>query len=329
MKASAPDETVHQTVRKEAADWYARLRGATLTELEAARFQAWLAGPPAHRQEFERLGELWAQLEGLARSPEILGIRREVAAEPPKDVGSRVSRRAVLGWSMAAGVAGAAALLGSQYIAVSETYATGIGELRSVTLRDGSTVMLNTASEVRVRFSGRKREIELASGQAHFEVAKDASRPFIVRAGAGEVVAVGTVFDVYQRANDIVVTLIEGRVDVTADQARLVLTPGEQVTYGAPGRAPVREAADLRRVSAWRSRKLEFRETPLAEAIAEANRYSRVRIELRDAGLADARISGVFDAGRNDSLASALRAYFGLTMERVGEDRILLTSGSR
>jgi transmembrane sensor len=148
-----------------------------------------------------------------------------------------------------------------------------------------------------------------------------------VQVGSGEVVAVGTVFDVYRRANDVVVTLIEGRVDVKANAQSLAVMAGEQVSFGAPGQAPLRSVADLARVSAWRSGKLEFRETPLAEAIAEANRYSHVRIELLDATLADARISGVFDAGRNDSLAVALGAYFGLRIQRVGENRILLTSG--
>ncbi len=110
-------------------------------------------------------------------------------------------------------------------------------------------------------------------------------------------------------SDDVIVTLIEGRVDVTADRTATGADAGRAADLRRAGHGAAARSADLRRVSAWRSRKLEFRETRLAEAIAEANRYSRVRIELRDAALADARISGVFDAGRNDSLASALRAY--------------------
>jgi transmembrane sensor len=132
-------------------------------------------------------------------------------------------------------------------------------------------------------------------------------------------------FDVYRRDGDAVVTLIEGRVSVAAKSPPIVLSPGEQLTFGAPDRAPVRATADLRRVSAWRSRKLDFVDTPLAEAISEANRYSRLKIELRAPELADARISGIFEAGHNDFFAEGLRAYFGLQVHRASDDLIVLT----
>ncbi len=318
---SAPGDA--PDIVQQAADWYARLHRGPLTEVEAARLQEWLS-EPAHREEFEKIDALWDHLEVLAQSPEIRSVRRELVATPP-----RVSRRAVLGWALAASVAGAGVYIGLPYLVPPDSYSTGIGEFRTVSLSDGSTVTLNTASEIRVRISRRARRIDLVRGQANFEVAKDPSRPFVVDVGDGEVVAVGTVFDVYRRASDVVVTLIEGRVNVRANAESLVLVPGEQVSFGVPGQAPLRSVADLGLVSAWRSGKLEFRETPLAEAIAEANRYSRVRIELRDPALANARISGVFDAGRNESLANALRAYFGLRIQRVGENRILLTSEPR
>ena len=340
------------SLTQEAADWHARLRSETMSEVEQARFRAWLSGDPARRREFDELSVLWDKLEGVTQSPEVLSVQRSIAVPAAQ---GRVSRRAVVGWALAAGVAGVAGFVSWQRMIASETYATGVGEQRTVPLSDGSVVTLNTSSQVSVRFSGGQRRIEVMHGQANFEVAKDPARPFIVSAGNGEVLALGTVFDVYQRADDIVVTLIEGRVAVVPDvpagkrgaslqlvssagapseaaQAQahaIVLTAGDQVSFGARGRAPVRTSADLQRVSAWRARKLDFADTPLTEAIAEANRYSRLKIELRAREFADAKISGVFDAGHNEQFAEGVRAYFGLQVERSGDDLIVLTHQAR
>jgi transmembrane sensor len=260
-----------------------------------------------------------------------------------------------VGWALAASVAGVVGFVSWQRMAASETYATGVGEQSTVPLSDGSVVTLNTSSQVKVRFSGSERRLEILQGQANFEVAKDPARPFIVSAGGGEVLALGTVFDVYHRADDIVVTLIEGRVAVvpdvpvgesgasvelvsangTPDEAKqaelhvIVLTAGEQVSYGPRGSTPVRTNVDLQQVSAWRSRKLVFADTPLSEAIAEGNRYSRVKIELRAPEFEDAKISGVFDAGRNEALAEGAHAFFGLQVEHEGDDLIVLTQKAR
>jgi transmembrane sensor len=325
---SSSESKIVSSLTQEAADWHARLRSDSLSEVEEGRFRAWLSGDPARRREFDALSALWDSLETVAQSPEVLRERQQMATSAAPE---RISRRAVVGWVLAAGVAGAAGFISWEQLFAADRYATGVGEQRIVPLSDGSIVTLNTSSQVRVRITGARRRVEVLRGQANFEVAEDLSRPFIVSAGGGEVRALGTVFDVYRRAGDVVVTLIEGRVSVVPDahageNGAIVLDAGEQLSFGAPGRAPARRNADLRQVSAWRNRKLLFADTPLAEAIAEANRYSRIKIELRDAHLADARISGTFDAGRNEAVAEGLQAYFGLEAERPVADLIVLSS---
>jgi transmembrane sensor len=351
MSASGHREGADLT--HEAADWHARLRSGSLSEVEEARFRAWLSGDPARRREFDELSALWDKLEGVANSPEVLSELRppaRVAAVPP-----RSSRRAIIGWALAASVAGAVGFFSWQRMFAAERYVTGVGEQRTVALSDGSVVTLNTSSQVEVRFSSGKRRVEIQQGQANFEIATDPARPLVVSAGKGEVVALGTVFDVYRRPGDVVVTLIEGRIAVVpevpagqsgasaqlvsstgapdeAAQAALraiVLTPGEQVIFGASNRAPARANVDVERVSAWRARKLDFADTPLSEAIAEGNRYSHLKLELRAPELADARMSGVFEAGRNEALAEGMAAYFGLHAERSGDDLIVLTRETR
>ena len=315
-------------ITREAADWHARLRNPSLSEGDEARFRVWLAGNPACQKEFDALNAMWSQLGALADSPEVLNeLRRAEPVTEAPPAGRRISRREVLGWALAASVVATVGIASWQWLSAPELYVTGVGEQKVVPLGDGSVITINTSSRVSVRFTRSQRRVEVLSGQANFAVAKDAARPFIVRAGDGETLAVGTEFDVYQRQDDTVVTLIEGRVTVTSPEAGtpgIALTAGEQVAYSTH-HAPQRTTADLQRTSAWRARKLDFADTPLREAISDANRYSTLKIEVRGSELADARISGVFEAGRNDSLAEGVRAYFGLHLERFGDDLIVLS----
>lgn len=341
---SASDSKKDPLILQEAAEWHARLRSDSISESDKARFRAWLSGSPARRREFDELSAMWSQLGALAQSPEVLGELRRASGSVEEVDEARlaaqqvrvpapnlVSRRAMLGWALAASVVAGVGITSWRWLSAPEIYSTSVGEQRTISLGDGSTITLDTSSKVSVHFSRNRRSLELLRGQARFEVAKDAARPFVVSAGGGEVLAVGTVFDVYNRTDDTLVTLIEGRVTVTsplAGTAAIALTAGEQVSYG-PHRAAERTKADLKRASAWRERKLDFADTPLSEAIAEANRYSTLKIELRGSGLADAKISGVFDAGSNEAVAEGVRAYFGLHIERTGDNLIVLSQTAR
>jgi transmembrane sensor len=95
-------------------------------------------------------------------------------------------------------------------------YSTDVGERRSLTLADGSTVDLNARSSIRVEFTKTERHVELLGGQALFQVAKDSARPFIVRSAEATVRAVGTQFDVNRKPSGTTVTVLEGRVAVYA-----------------------------------------------------------------------------------------------------------------
>ncbi|MBX5463405.1 MAG: FecR domain-containing protein [Steroidobacteraceae bacterium] len=334
-----------------AADWYARVRGGQMSEVDAARFRAWLANP-AHRREFEDLDQLWDDLSAIEGDAD---VHAELAASAP----ASSSRRSALGWALAASMLLAIGVAAFWVQRPAGThYVTAVGEQRTVPLEDGSVVTLNTASELRVNYTATARTVELVGGQATFEVAKDPARPFVVQAGPGHVKALGTVFDVYKTGDNVVVTLIEGKVAVVPEVHEplsraepgasgsgvgsadvgpgaqvagltegIVLTAGQQLTYT---RTAVGEpvAADIRRVLAWRARKLDFADTPLSAAIVEANRYSRVKIALRAPGLENVRISGVFEAGRNDLFAEGLESFLGLKAQRVGDDLIVLTHGT-
>ena len=351
-----PDATLDTSSSTAAADWYARVRSPDLSEIDAARFRAWLARDPANRQAFEEFDALWDDLAAIKDSPEVARERVAISAAR-RLTGQRV------GWQPWPFAVAATLLIamGATYVYQqwgSDTFVTAVGEQRIIPLADGSIITLNTATRVRLHFSDKERAVELLSGEANFEVAKDPQRPFVVNAGGGRIRAVGTVFDVYRTSSAVTVTLIEGKVlfvpayqstDAdpnpenrlgsgsieTAEQApkrsasrasEIYLTAGQQLSYATQAGTITRSEADMPRVSAWRARKLDFHDMPLGDAIAEANRYSSLQIVLDAPGLQQARISGTFEAGRNDLFVEGLQSYFHLRATHPAKNRILLKS---
>ena len=205
-------------------------------------------------------------------------------------------------------------------------YVTVLGEQRAVVLEDGSVMQLNTDSAVQVRYGANAREIMLLRGEAMFNVRPDPARPFRVRSGEVRVEAVGTRFNVRQRADSTVVTVIEGVVAVesspaatandramvdgagsAASAARTELAAGEQLAVAATGTAAdVPVAVDTRRTTAWTQRRVMFDDDPLADVVAEFNRYNRIKLVIRDAVLRERRISGIFNVDDPHAFAEVL-----------------------
>jgi transmembrane sensor len=196
---------------------------------------------------------------------------------------------------------------------------TGIEETRAVALQDGSRIVLDRRSRLRIAFTAAARDVELLDGQAHFEVAKDTHRPFRVRTGSAEVVAVGTMFDVATRPARTTVTLIEGRVNVRTfagnAQSRPTveaLVPGQQLGIASDGRFLDKRAVKIENVTAWQKGTIILDDMPLPEALAAMNRYSMTQIVIPGPALQSRRVSGVFRIGDVETEAIALERYFNL-----------------
>lgn len=296
----------------EAAAWLARLHGDQAAAARPA-FEAWLAESPNHAAAFDRVNEAWAILPRAAR----------LADEAP-----RLRSSAAPAWRLRPAAALAACLVlfvgsGTLWWMVSEAgaYATQPGEQKVATLEDGSRIALNTDTRVDVRFNADRRRIELDRGEAMFEVAHDASRPFVVVAGDTRVQAIGTIFTVRRTRDDVVVTLIKGRVAVShggqAAAVPVVLRPGEKLTEPAGGSARI-EPESVEAATAWRRGQTIFRDTPLGAAAAELNRYGGPAIVVDDPRVAALPVSGVFATNSAD-FAEAMAALHGLKVEREGE----------
>jgi transmembrane sensor len=307
-----------------AAGWAARAdRG--LSPAEDAALGVWLAGDP-------RRPGAYAKALGIslhARRAAALGPAYRPAdfAAPRSDL-SRRTLMAGVGGGLAAAAAAAVAVTAG--LARNERYATRLGEVRTVALQDGSVVTLNTQSTIAVAYSRGYRRVHLIAGEALFDVAKDASRPFVVSAGLAQVRAVGTSFTVScPPAAPVEVLVREGIVEVGDAAARkpIVLRLGASekatVSQAAITGSAVSEAEVNRRLS-WRDGQLSFGGETLAEAAAEYARYSDVRIVIDDPALRARPIVGLYQTNDPVGFAKAVATAFNARVE-VGAGEVRIT----
>jgi len=339
-----------ETISELAARWAVRADAGALGPDEQRELETWLAADSRHRGAYVRARAQWVDLDRLAALQGPAGgtdgrfpAADSAAAEPapsPTAESARVvaqSGATVAGLSrrqlLAAGIAAIGFLGGGlSWLIVregQERYTSGIGEVRRIALEDGSTLLLNTASEVTVRLTKQQRGIRLVRGEALFEVAHDKSRPFIVQANDTAVRAVGTAFAVRLEAAQVDVTVTEGVVEVVDLKTMSGLGPAttpvsrfevkrvaaHEHAVIARSRAPEVEPiapAKADRQLAWREGMVSFDGETLQTAVAEINRHNRRQIVVDDPALAAMPIVGVFRAtdleGFSAAAAAALKA---------------------
>lgn len=308
------DTEAAATLDDSARRWVARLASGEMTDAEMARFKAWLAERPAHQRAFDKARALWQRADAVE---DIFAIR-------PRPWHRRPAVRAGLaGGLLAASLALAVGFDDLKTAAVAD-HATPTGAQRAVTLADGSTVYLNTDSAIALRFSKGERRVELLRGEALFEVAPDAARPFRVLAQGGATQAVGTAFVVREQGTRVVVSVTEGTVAVTSPEqagapttATFTAVAGQRVAY-RQGEAPqtLGEIA-ITDAAPWRQGRIVMDGTPFADAIAELDRYRPGRILLLGDPARYRPVSGVFATDRLDEALSGLAATHGLTATRL------------
>lgn len=237
--------------------------------------------------------------------------------------------------ALAAGVCTAAAIFFVVFFMPSnprsQMLASQVGERKEIALADGSHVTLDTDSAVSVDLTGNERRLVLLRGRARFAVAHDRQRPFRVTSGMMTVTALGTDFDVSNVGGQRSVTLVQGRVSVEtafapgrAKHQATILLPGQQLTVTAEGGIGSPRAVDPASATAWREGRLDFTNISVANAIAQANRYSEQKIRLLDPGLGSKLLEGSFKAGQTDAFANALCAFLNVRIMRRTDKEIVL-----
>jgi transmembrane sensor len=345
---SSLDEKVADAITQQAAEWWLMQREGAMKGTAREAFLEWLRRSPEHIGAYFAVASAAKDLQAGARSwptntddlladaaatsdsvANVVAFPAEHYAQA-RAAGSSRARRSLIAVAVAAtivliAVVGAFMLWDGQRFGLPRAYETAHAEQGSWPLPDGSVLHLNSDSRAVVRYGDSERLITVERGQAMFQVTKDPTRRFRVNAGPVQVVALGTEFDVYRKASETRVVVLEGRVAVLRDgpvpgpatlaiPGATALSAGEQIDVGPAKPTPARPA-DMRRTRAWLQRQIVFSDLPLAEVVEDFNRYTKVPFEIESQELKALRITGVFGAYDVDSFLVFLRRLDGVQVE--------------
>ena len=304
-----------------ACDWFIRRRLPDWSADDEVALSAWLAADSRHRAAYAEAQRLWSDLAEVA-----LPATTAVGLAPPRP---RVSERK-LPERRAGAVAGplpgrrrliwpaavAACLLASaggwyaweQTPRFEMTATTAAGETRQLQLPDGSRIDLNFASEIRVRYYPRRRELVMPAGEAFFNVEPDRTRPFTIDSGLSRTTVLGTRFNLRADPARTIVKVLDGRVEVQSDRggeasrhAPLVLGPLQAAAVDASGAVELAAVQARDTVGDWRSGRLVFRRTPLLDVAGELSRYLGQAVNVD----ADPAVRALMVSGFADTRAPA------------------------
>ena len=359
-----PDRKV---IIDEATAWVIKMAGdEPPTPAEIQALNDWVAQSPLHKEVFQQLASTWDGLDLLSE----LRVPGEVSATVKRSYTSVVlwwllvplwlltqllggTKQAISSVAQPRLVFGSAAtVLGlcvGLWLVLNQptgVYMTAIGEQSSYTLPDGSSLWLNTDSQIEVDFSESRRKLVLLKGEAHFDVKPDKTKPFEVYAGSRRVKAIGTAFSVYLKGSDVDVTVTEGKVGLavvlappstaaaTPDSIQSVMPVGALLAgQGIVIPSDASDVADsivhydekdLARRVAWKEGRLVFEGEALEDVVKEVSRYSSIKIELVGEGIKKISIGGNFPVGEIEKLFEALELGFNVKVVYVSGDHVQL-----
>lgn len=352
-KSSQPCRPNPDAIAEQASTWLVR-RDRGLTPAEQDDYMQWLTADPRH-------AEVLAQhATAFNRMMKLYEWRLDGTAEPNPDLflPRRTRSWRSVGLGLAAAVAimigGAVALryAAPQADPLPQTSHLRMNERRA--LADGSVVELKDGSRIVVEFSEEARRVRL-TGEAHFIVAKDPARPFVVAVRGVAIRAVGTAFNVRPDASAVEVLVTEGRVAVatrmpevggenpegggqkTEDGVLSAVGGGRWSEILAGQRAIVPLASDaepeisevtadeVKNALGWQVPRLQFFETPFALAVQEFNQHNRLRLVVADRELGAVPIGGTFRVDNPEGFVRLLELTLNIKAELRGENEIVLS----
>ena len=309
----------------EAADWIVQLQAQDLDEVDALAFDAWLSASPQNAAAYDAALRAWSEYGANAQA-----VR----------AGLRNRRVRPSGFGRFYATAGAIAAAAAVAIVVvpamtpppaPQVYVTHVGEHRSLTLADGSRLDLNAGTRLTVTLRRHDRQVVMDEGQAVFDVAPDARRPFLIAAGDRTVRVVGTQFDVRRRAGRLSVTVTRGTVEVSPSGEGVGqafrLHPGQRLEHLEGAALAQVSAAAPDQALGWRAGRMVYRDQPLSVVVADLNAQFATPIRVDDPALAATPISGVLILDNEDAVvrrlallvsAQTVRSDGGVTLQRMG-----------
>lgn len=313
-----------KAIKAQAAAWLERRDRADWSERDQAELDSWLAESTENYLFYHRVESAWA------RSQRLVVLRH--SGQQANTERTKAWRRPVLATAAAAfailavlGAGGALLFLSPE----KHTFATPVGGHEIVTLKDGSSIELNTDTVVRTDIGVDHRLAFIEKGEAYFKIAHDAGHPFIVTADNSKITVLGTKFSVRDEPNRVEVKLIDGKVWFTSDNGKspaksALMTPGDIVvatadTLSVEKRAPAALADEL----SWRRGLLVFHHASLADAASEYNRYSERKIIIADAAAARMTVSGSLPANDAREFLVIAKKFFGLRVQTYGDEVVI------
>lgn len=313
---------------EEAALWIARHLGGPV---DATAFAQWLAGAPGRREKFDAL---WATCndeavtQELRRQDRLVQDNQPAPAAAPSHPGKRRAGLRAAAWT---GVAAAVLAVGAFAVPSvrfamlpPQTFQSATGQVRSITLADGSSVTLNGASRISARIGEGRREVTLEAGEALFDVQHDPARPFTVTAGEGRVTVLGTRFDLALNRRNVDLEVERGlvRFERTAGDIAPVLVPAAHRSTLAEGRiaAPVALTAAT---DEWQNGWLRVTAMPLEQILPRLERWTDKTIVVKDGALLRKQIAGRFRLSDPKIVLDNLGALYGFRVEDRGRSYVL------
>lgn len=309
----------------EAAAWLIAQADGPLSLEDQAAFDAWLQASDGNKAAYWRLELGWEEADRV-------GALGHDPGEFIPETGDRPRRR----WWIPSAIAASIALaVGVQQFApgpaidppsgrappiimAATSYSTAVGRKRLVGLPDGSRIQLNTQSKVRTEITAARREVWLDQGEAFFEIAHREDQPFIVHAGDRQVTVLGTKFSVRRDGDKVVVTVLEGRVqldelkDDRPTRSSIIVGGDIAMAAGAATLVTARSEEKVENALSWRKGMLTFDQERLAAIADEFNRYNEKKLVLDPSSVGAIRITGTFPSNNPDAFARLLRDAFGL-----------------
>jgi transmembrane sensor len=326
--AHEPDSTT--SLAEQAAYWWQVFHDGEASATDHREFAEWVARSPERVEAYLETARLHKALKATSvrwpdtSAEQLIRDARSAPAEPvqlPRRTAAEPERRESwfaprLGFAFAASLIVAVGIAWTM-LRQPEQYMTAFGEQRSVMLADGTRVTLNTASKIEVELGEKHRLVRLVQGEALFEVAHDAAKPFDVSAGNATVRAVGTQFNVDARPQQTTITVVEGRVAFITGKAP-VLIAGDRLVVNSAGTATLNHGINVSATLAWTRHQLVFEHRALGKVAAEFNRYNRGRITIESASLRAQEVTGVFQSNDPASFVAFLSSIPGVNIRDDG-----------
>ncbi len=326
-----------------AAAWHARLSGDDVQEQDWLDFTAWLEANDLNREAYNQVEDTVDfvsnekdELLSLIDTQEMMDgapiVSREATVSQTEKTSAVIDAKhrwlQPQRWIPAAAAAVLLFVTGNNFLQQSQPasveYATAAGETRQLALADGSTVNMNVMTNLEVTMSDGLRQVRLSGGEAMFDVAKDADRPFVVLTEGQQIRVVGTKFNVKAYKQRLTVSVSEGIVDVSPKSSGQDQQPGTRLVKGkqlirSVGASDVLvEDINVQSVGTWREGFVLYENRPLQEVVDDLNRYFSVPIEL-SANAQNTKFSGVLKTSDQDEILALLSETLPVSVDKMAE----------